>query len=402
MTAIRAFQRFIKEIKKFPVSDTLPHVRDRFARLTEHGFFLPDEPWLNSAQLAAFAKFLLLLGCERSKYMSLDLARPLNRYKDFWSAAEKENPYPRDSEYLGAFIFRFVYQQLPFIIFPERIPKSFSRTRAIYVGPSERQLRICSEFEQLSGIPLDIFLGVAERLYSFFLAHPRADGGLLETHLGAIEKGHLASTLSLLAADRSRFKEICGQTQAARVAERPYEFNPLLRFPLIRQGPYLLCPYPELIVYAATRGLYFYLADECGTAFQDNFGHLFSHHAKELTAGRLGKSSMLTEQDERALGWDGKTNDFTVILQDKAVLFECKTSGLFFSSKRGASLEDIRTDLKKNLANPKHRSGLFQLHDKIEAIKSGKLPPALAGKYVPIKEFFPVLLLYDQIQFANK
>ena len=102
------------------------------------------------------------------------------------------------------------------------------------------------------------------------------------------------------------------------------------------------------------------------------------------------------------MGWTGKTNDFTLLIGKHAILFECKTSALFFSAKKHASLEEVRQDLKKNLVNPEAKKGLFQLHEKIEAIKSKKLPPELNRRYEAVERFYPVVLLYDQILFANK
>jgi hypothetical protein len=74
---------------------------------------------------------------------------------------------------------------------------------------------------------------------------------------------------------------------------------------------------------------------------------------------------------------------------------------LFFDSKKESSIETIAKDIRKNLANPKHRSGLFQLYDKIEAIKNKKLPKPLNAYYENVREFFPVLLIHDRIEYAN-
>lgn len=115
----------------------------------------------------------------------------------------------------------------------------------------------------------------------------------------------------------------------------------------------------------------------------------------------MGRNSVLTEAEERALGWEGKTNDFTVIEGDTAVLFECKNSALFSQSKRLSSVEAILCDVRKNIANSEDRSGLFQLYDKMEAIKSNRLPPPVADRYKGVQQFFPIVLLYDQIQHAN-
>jgi hypothetical protein len=112
-------------------------------------------------------------------------------------------------------------------------------------------------------------------------------------------------------------------------------------------------------------------------------------------------AEVLTEDDERRLGWAGKTNDVTAILGDSAVLIECKLSGLYVNAKRTASPENIIEDVRKQIADAKDRRGLFQLHDKIHAIKTGLLPQKLFDKYKNVKHFFPVLLLFDDISNAN-
>lgn len=65
------------------------------------------------------------------------------------------------------------------------------------------------------------------------------------------------------------------------------------------------------------------------------------------------------------------------------------------------SFHAVQEDVRKNLANSAERTGLFQLYDKLQAIKDGRLPPALSARYDGVQHFFPVILLYDQIQFAN-
>jgi NADPH-dependent 7-cyano-7-deazaguanine reductase QueF-like protein len=112
-------------------------------------------------------------------------------------------------------------------------------------------------------------------------------------------------------------------------------------------------------------------------------------------------AEVLTEDDERRLGWGGKTNDVTVIRGDSAVLIECKLSGLYVNAKRTASPESIIADVRKQIADAKDRRGLFQLHDKLQAIQTRLLPQSLLDKYSNVKHFYPVLLLFDDISQAN-
>jgi len=92
----------------------------------------------------------------------------------------------------------------------------------------------------------------------------------------------------------------------------------------------------------------------------------------------------------------------TILWQDVALLLECKNSGLFSVSKRSADPVDLAVDIRKNLANADKRKGLFQLHDKIESIRGGILPPSLQLKYAAATRYYPVLLLHDEIWFANR
>jgi hypothetical protein len=44
---------------------------------------------------------------------------------------------------------------------------------------------------------------------------------------------------------------------------------------------------------------------------------------------------------------------------------------------------------------------LFQLYEKLQAIKGGKLPSPFKERYSQITAWYPVVILYDQIQHAN-
>lgn len=391
----RAFKRFHKHLKQVETASGLNLLHGLFANLADKGFLVSN--WEHPSQLAALAKYLVLFGAQRPKKPWYDLAGLLNPYKDFWAAAESENIYENDEVFLGTFIFRFIYQQLPFLIFPERVESLFDHARKLYAADTS----ISKQFEDRAKIPLTVFTSVAQRLYELFRSAPSANSDGLRREISAAEQHHLDAALEVLAATASRFEQLYAKTRAQTLAEKPYEFNPLLRYPLIRLGVRYYAPFPELIPYAATRGLYFYLLDEFEKEFSEAFGLAFQRYSAELARTKLATLHVLTEEDERGAGWRGKTNDFTVFDQDKAALFECKTSGLFFRSKSHASLSEVQADIRKTLANSEDRSGLFQLYDKLKAIKEKKLPPPLMARYGAAKEFYPVIILYDRIQHGN-
>ncbi len=63
---------------------------------------------------------------------------------------------------------------------------------------------------------------------------------------------------------------------------------------------------------------------------------------------------------------------------------------------------DLASDIRKNLANAEKRKGLFQLYDKIEAIRLGQVPEKVKALYANVKRFYPVVLLHDEIWYANQ
>jgi hypothetical protein len=402
----KAYRNYLREVRRTPVKDGFVYIHEHLRTLAANNYFNEAEPWEQADQLAASAKYLYLFGPIQSRKRRLTISNLFNRYKDFWGAAEKENPYFGDPELLAAFVLRFEYQQQPFRIYLDRVPRMFLRTRELYIectGDLSREaMRPGNEFQRHCGISLESFLRIAEKLYSAYKLRVNWGREDLVGLLGSSDSPLLAPFLQVMSADGERFSSLYKQTKADNLIDTPYDFNPLLRYPIVLYEGQLCAPFPELIAYAATRGLFFYLSDILGDSFSRVFGDIFAIYAARLVTSKLGVTAILTEKDERSLGWTGKTNDFTLMMGDLAVLFECKTSALFLSAKKHASLQEVRDDLKKNLVNPKGKKGLFQLYKKTEAIKSRSLPEKLNQKYRDVKRIYPVILLYDQIQFANK
>jgi putative transposase len=144
------------------------------------------------------------------------------------------------------------------------------------------------------------------------------------------------------------------------------------------------------------------ILDLLGSGFAKAFSNAFEDYVKRICASSFGEANVITENEERQLGWQGKTNDLTILVGDIALLIECKNSGLFALAKRSANPNDIAVDARKNLVNSKHRQGLYQLYDKIASIRANLLPAPLTQRYAAVKNFYPVLLLYDEINFANR
>ena len=85
----------------------------------------------------------------------------------------------------------------------------------------------------------------------------------LSRHCG--QRYRLATVLShFCATRRERVIFHRNKLEVETAAKKPYEINSLLRYPIIQHGDELYCPHPQLIGYAATRGLFFKCCDEDG------------------------------------------------------------------------------------------------------------------------------------------
>jgi hypothetical protein len=333
----------------------------------------------------------------------LDAGSLLNAYKSLWKEVENQAEYPDDPAVIASFVLRFVYQQLLWNLTPAKMQGNFQRTLGIFGGSSGPSQELCRSFEKASGLALDDFLKIAHVMYGLF---KRRASFLCHEFDSALEPHFSPSQISaaekMLVATRGQFKKYYERHSSLLPLGIPYELNPLLRFPIMLRNDRYWCVYPELINYAATRGLNYYIADAVGGGFSQTFGEAFEEYVCKQLVDCMGSEAVVTEKDERQAGWKGKTNDLTVISGESAILFECKSSGLFSVSKRSASPADLAADIKKNLANAEKGKGLFQLHAKVDAIQRGLIPEPLKIRYASVTKLYSVVLLHDEIWFTNR
>ena len=390
-----ASQHYIYAVSKLPYSGAYDFLHQNFAELVSNDFHIKQKTWLNPYELASIANYIALYGyIGRKRKPFRDIADALNRLKLLWKLAEEEGEYSENPAYEATFTLRWVYQQMPFSIHPLRVARVLSLMHGLLSTPELERY-----FLNKLGLSGQTLMTVCELLYGRFLKWSRNTQSDL---LGIASPDAVRAALELLAATRlTRFVFFNGKVKVDSPVEMPYELNTLLRYPLIEHESGYYAPYPELIGYGATRGFFFRFCEEDGEGFRRPFVRSFEEAVTRILTSMFPKAEILTEQDERSLGWKGKTNDVTVILGDCAILVECKLSGLFVEAKRTASPDAIIADVRKHIADGTNRRGLFQLVDKLEAIRTRVLPDALNEKYKDVKRFFPVLLLFDAVEYAN-
>ncbi len=399
-----ALEHFRSITETLPFAASIHDLYVGFRELVNSRFLIRYAMWLNAFELAAISKWVYLNGHSRAPN-PVDWAVVLNLYKILWKVTEEETAYPDDPAVIASFVLRFVYQQLTWNITRDKMQANFVRVRGIFASASPQATELRHRFEDAAGLAFDDFLKAAHVLYGLFLRNSVSIPGyqLTDAMGGAFRAETVARTLRVLSATRGGFRKYYESRAAAQHASGVvYEFNPLLRYPILLREDRYSCVYPELINYVVTRGLYFFIADLLGVSFNAAFADAFEFYVADLCNSAYGAPNVLTESSERALGWTGKTNDVSVLGEDFAILIECKNSGLFSISKRSADPVDLVADIQKNLASADKRKGLFQLHDKVESLRRGQLPASLMAKYACVQRFFPVLLIHDEIWFANR
>lgn len=398
-----ALNNLIALSEQVPLAVGIPALHAQLRELASSNFLIRAKPWLNAAELLRISKLVYLNGSGSKRPTQLDFAPLLNANKYLWRASDAHTTYTDDPQFLGSFILRFVYQQLPANITLRKLENNYLRALALYGGQSEPASKLRGQFETSSGIRLERFLDVAASLFQIFLRESSvADYRVFEMLAKRFDNAEVSRALKILSATRGQFRRYHEGVAAESPASAPYEFNAIYRYPILQHDDRYWCVFPELINYAATRGLYFYISDGLGQSFSAAFADAYEEYMRQLCVDFLGSERVITEKIERALGWDGKTNDLTLIIGDAAILLECKNSGLFSLSKRTAEVVDLASDIRKNLANAEKRKGLFQLYDKIEAVRLGQVPEKVKTLYASVKHFYPVVLLHDEIWYANQ
>jgi hypothetical protein len=390
-----AYKGYLSAIKQLPYPGCFDFLHREFVKLADSNFHIPSEAWKNPYELAHIANYVSLYGAHNALPIQFDLGVPLNQLKKLWALAEDENAYSPNDEYIASFVLRWIYQQLPYCIDPRRATRTCELMRHLLTHPS-----VSAYVEASTSLTGERIMDMSFMLLRAFRRH----SSYTEAQLRMLNKPHkdLAPALELLAADRDkRVKFQREKLEVKLVIEKPYEISTLLRYPIVKIDRDYYAPYPELVGYGAARGLFFRFSEEGKNAFLDPFADAMEGYVANLMRRALPKAEVITEADERAMGWQKKTNDISVIFGNVALLFECKTSAFFVNAKRTAAPDIIIEDVRKNLANSEKGKGLIQLYKKVDAIRSKALPACLMEKYQDVQEIYPIVLLYDSTEHAN-
>lgn len=390
-------------VRQLPPDGLFETFHDLFGRIRTNGFWRAREVGLISFELAAPLKYVIVYGEYRKKRRRYDMAPYLNAVKDLWQAAEQDQAQTADANSKATFLLRFFYASMPFSQHQDSIDSEKSRALSLFVRIASQQIHRTFDFrrEFLDRYHLtpEEFIHVGWEIFQAFRRRVDWTREGLESTVPSTFKPFVAQALEILAASRKKFRQEYFRVRAVQARQAPYEPNPLMWMPIITVQGHYYAPYPELVAYAASRGLFFRCGGEWGGAFPEAFGDWFEHYVGDLLRTRVQGGQVIGAAEERELGYVGKNVDWTVLMGSSGLLIECKSSALFRPGKVLATPASVKKDLATNLVGK--GKGLFQLYEKLQAIRKRNLPTVLMERYANITTWYPVVILYDQIQHAN-
>lgn len=214
-----------------------------------------------------------------------------------------------------------------------------------------------------------------------------------------ITKDTLDNLIDKLSADYPKLRECFNYDKGGKELA-PFSFNALRIYPIVKtEIAGLVVPVPRFLLERITTGIYYSLMDkykDCSSnIFMEFFGkEIFERYVGLLLEQGYEINKLLFKEWLYKKGRNEcLTSDWIIIKDNKAILIECKTSGISMEAKSWAELEKIQYDLKLRVVR-----ALEQMTNLVNDVK--KECKGLERLY-PIKKFYYVIVTYDKIFLSS-
>jgi hypothetical protein len=266
------------------------------------------------------------------------------------------NQFPYDVSFFGQYaralkLFHFIPQTLG----PASVRQYFD---------------IDAAFRKLTGIRVTDFIDVGYGAFAVATSKSAFTGGWFQKARSQgmrFDDDVVTKALDHLAADQWQLRDLY---EAYKQPDRRYgmhDFNPLFVYPLVRPWPKrewttldedrMIAPLPGLILTRLSEGIYHHLFSKYRDDFARYFGQVFENYVGEILTKSLGRAQLLSERDIRSTYKSGKLPDYVLVDGDKAILIECKATGLQRKALATADATSIDQTVNRIV------EGLIQLHE---------------------------------------
>ena len=202
---------------------------------------------------------------------------------------------------------------------------------------SRNSYDIPKRFNDITGLSIKQFMRLGFVLYCASAGPSGALGVVSSKYLDKAVKQRITSChqenikrfLQDVSCDYTKFRNIANEDRY-KVNDSSYilyEFNPLKKRPLIQiRTDRWVAPNPALIIDRVTTGIFYDLLDVDHKDFTDYFGIVFQEYIGDLLKSVCLSENVLQEQEYGSKRAKKKgPADWTVIDEDFALLFECKS-----------------------------------------------------------------------------
>jgi hypothetical protein len=287
--------------------------------------------------------------------------------------ANLEDPPLETIQDAKAYLLRTAWEQFPI---QEQRNAAFPRAMMLFDDAQsllEKPLLDINEaFGVLTSLSLEKFLLIgfaymAGALKGDWLARDYAARGYFE---GIVTPAECDAFLALTSATYEEFRLLSEPHITSDVRFKKTEFNLLVKRPLIALDEQVIAPVPRLLVQRITDGLRYdlrdlYRSNSRRNPFSEHFGRLFEQYVGIILRSAFQEEAV---SPEPYYGSPEKAGpDWIVIDDNRAILFECRTSGLLLETKTTGDVLAIQADLKRIL-----QETAAKYPGKIRDLKEGK------------------------------
>ena len=353
--------------------------------------------------IALLAKFSILYGRNHSgKNLSyIDFLRLISLGQNLADPFMLKPQDELNTTDLSALALRLVYQQFPL---QEKPFQGFSRSIALYSKLSANRMlssgkSLTEAFHDLYGIDVLDFIMIGFLLYVVSIADaPMFTLSNIVNRRWPIdpkyfEEENVKAVLSRISADKKQFSKVHEQTRERDRAFTKYEFNPLLKYPIVAFESEYLAPVPDLLLDRITQGIYYdgldnFREEGPRNDFAATFGYVFEDYVGELLKAEYGPENVTHEPE-----YGGRENkrgpDWIVFDGGDLLAIECRTSRLSLKTKSLGDVKALQGELRRILVDT-----LAKFQAKISA-----LPTTPLGQ--GIRQFntvYPLVVTLDRLE----
>jgi len=214
-----------------------------------------------------------------------------------------------------------------------------------------------------------------------------------------LTKDILDKLIDKLSASYEELREVFRYEKEEKGLEH-FGFNALKIYPIVKTKiAGLVVPVPRFLLERITTGIYYSLMDKFKSEKSNLFLEFFGKEIFERYVGLLlGQKYQIGISIFKELEYEKGKNkcnasDWIIIQDNKAILVECKTSGISLEAKSRAELETVQNDLKLRVVR-----AIEQMINLVNDVN--KKYKGLERLY-SIKKFYYVVVTYDKIYLSS-